>query len=274
MRAAAEDQYKRLFSQAPFSSEAYVSTFLQLDNYGRSPKRPVFEQLVAHFDLRTISADELLADRDAAAVRCVQLCPGARECLTDLQADGFTLGLVTNGRFPLQRDKAVAAGLAPFFATIVVSEQEGVEKPDAAIFRTALARLGAAPELAVFVGDDPMNDISGAQSVGMKAVFVASFHHKSCAFADASVGTLAAVREVVRNLLPAVRVKDPLEGKTLEKLLTELVDRHGWDFLANAVKINCFSNDPSVSSSLKFLRRTPWARAKVEALYLRTIVER
>ncbi len=61
---------------------------------------------------------------------------------------------------------------------------------------------------------------------------------------------------------------DPLHGKTLEKLLSELVDAYGWGRLGEEVKINCFLSDPSISSSLKFLRRTPWARAKVEQLYL------
>jgi len=66
----------------------------------------------------------------------------------------------------------------------------------------------------------------------------------------------------------AVKSKDPLEGKTLEMILMELEAAYGWDELAYQIPINCFSNDPSIKSSLKFLRRTPWARAKVEKLYL------
>ncbi|MBE0510974.1 MAG: VF530 family protein [Chromatiales bacterium] len=64
------------------------------------------------------------------------------------------------------------------------------------------------------------------------------------------------------------RRQDPLHGITLETLLTELVERYGWEALAQQIPINCFSKNPSIASSLKFLRRTPWARAKVEALYL------
>ena len=62
--------------------------------------------------------------------------------------------------------------------------------------------------------------------------------------------------------------KDPLHGVTLEMQVNALVARYGWDRLSQLIKINCFKNDPSVKSSLKFLRRTPWARAEVEALYL------
>lgn len=62
--------------------------------------------------------------------------------------------------------------------------------------------------------------------------------------------------------------KDPLHGITLEMQVNALVAHYGWAALSNIIKINCFKNDPSVKSSLKFLRRTPWARAEVEALYL------
>ena len=61
--------------------------------------------------------------------------------------------------------------------------------------------------------------------------------------------------------------KDPLHGITLEKILNELVEYYGWEQLAVWVKIDCFAFEPSITSSLRFLRRVPWARAKVEALY-------
>ncbi|HGN3001538.1 TPA: VF530 family DNA-binding protein [Pseudomonas aeruginosa] len=61
---------------------------------------------------------------------------------------------------------------------------------------------------------------------------------------------------------------DPLHGVTLEKLLTELAAHHGWAELGKRVDIRCFRNDPSIKSSLAFLRKTPWAREKVEALYV------
>jgi uncharacterized protein (DUF2132 family) len=68
--------------------------------------------------------------------------------------------------------------------------------------------------------------------------------------------------------------KNPLHGVTLERIVTELFEKHGWESLARQVKIRCFEIDPSIKSSLTFLRRTPWARAEVEALYLRDRRER
>ena len=64
--------------------------------------------------------------------------------------------------------------------------------------------------------------------------------------------------------------KDPLHGITLEQVVTKLEDKYGWDELGNRIDIKCFTTDPSISSSLKFLRKTPWARKKVETLYLNT----
>jgi len=62
---------------------------------------------------------------------------------------------------------------------------------------------------------------------------------------------------------------DPLHGITLEKILIELVDYFGWEDLGQYIPINCFISNPSIQSSLKFLRKTPWARKKVENLYIR-----
>lgn len=63
---------------------------------------------------------------------------------------------------------------------------------------------------------------------------------------------------------------NPLHGITLERVVVRLVDHYGWDELAKRISINCFKNDPSVKSSLKFLRKTPWAKEQVENLYIST----
>jgi uncharacterized protein (DUF2132 family) len=68
--------------------------------------------------------------------------------------------------------------------------------------------------------------------------------------------------------------KDPLHGVTLEAIVTQLAEHHGWEELGRRIEIRCFQYDPSVKSSLQFLRRTPWARKKLEELYLRTIASR
>lgn len=64
---------------------------------------------------------------------------------------------------------------------------------------------------------------------------------------------------------------DPLHGLTLKAILQALVDKHGWERLGQLIAIRCFTHEPSLESSLKFLRKTPWAREKVEALYIKDI---
>ncbi len=64
--------------------------------------------------------------------------------------------------------------------------------------------------------------------------------------------------------------KNPLHGLTLEAILTRLVEHYGWSELGKIITVKCFTSDPSIKSSLKFLRKTPWARKKVEELYVRS----
>lgn len=64
---------------------------------------------------------------------------------------------------------------------------------------------------------------------------------------------------------------NPLHGKTLKIIITELVDHYGWETLSDFVNINCLQYDPSINSCLKFLRKTPWAREKIEKVYLAMI---
>lgn len=72
--------------------------------------------------------------------------------------------------------------------------------------------------------------------------------------------------------MSGTQVNNPLHGVKLEKIVTDLVEHYGWEELSIRININCFKSDPSVKSSLKFLRKTPWARDKVEALFLDAFV--
>ncbi len=71
--------------------------------------------------------------------------------------------------------------------------------------------------------------------------------------------------------METAKKKPSLDGITLETIVTQLSEQIGWEAMAAAVPVRCFTHDPSIKSSLKFLRRTPWARAKVEELYLRQV---
>ncbi len=71
--------------------------------------------------------------------------------------------------------------------------------------------------------------------------------------------------------MPDIKHKDPLHGITLEAILTSLVEKYGWENMSRRIRINCFAKGPSMKSSLAFLRQTPWARKKVEALYIHSL---
>ncbi len=71
--------------------------------------------------------------------------------------------------------------------------------------------------------------------------------------------------------MQATQPDNPLHGVTLEMILKQLVAHHGWDDLGQQINIRCFKHEPSIASSLKFLRRTPWARQRVEALYIQLL---
>lgn len=74
--------------------------------------------------------------------------------------------------------------------------------------------------------------------------------------------------------MPKTQQNNPLHGITLKEIITHLVAQYGWEKLGKIIEVRCFNLDPSISSSLTFLRKTPWARAKLEELYLRSIINK
>jgi uncharacterized protein (DUF2132 family) len=72
--------------------------------------------------------------------------------------------------------------------------------------------------------------------------------------------------------MPQDQINNPMHGITLEKVVTGLVDYYGWEALSREIDINCFKSNPSIKSSLKFLRKTPWAREKVEKLFVSSLI--
>lgn len=104
--------------------------------------------------------------------RFTTLLSGVEDGLRALRAQGFRLGIVTNGYSQIQNRKLDICGLRPLFDSVVISGDEGVHKPDAELFLRAAARLGVAPTRCLFVGDHPINDIAGARAAGMRGVFM------------------------------------------------------------------------------------------------------
>jgi putative hydrolase of the HAD superfamily len=166
------DQWER-FSRVLQSVDEteYVRIMVELDRDGYAPRKELFAGTLARFGLPSELAEPLLRDYRAGFPGACVLFPDAAETLSSLRAAGLRLGLITNGSVRMQSSKLKCLALAPAFDAVLISDAEGVSKPDPEIFRRALERLNTRPEHAVFVGDHPEVDVYGARQAGMKAIW-------------------------------------------------------------------------------------------------------
>jgi putative hydrolase of the HAD superfamily len=142
------------------------------------------------FDIPDDVLEHIVALDHSAYSRSIVAGPETKEVLSRLAGEGYRLGLVSNVtlRPDLMREDLAANGLAEHLATTVFSSELGVRKPDPKIFTEALDRLGSAPEETVFVGDRLIDDVAGAQAVGMRAVHTRQWRQEEPP-ADAAPGS-------------------------------------------------------------------------------------
>lgn len=199
--AFATAQHRRLRRQlAHVPEQTYADRFVELDARGHVWKDEVYDKLVGELSIRDVTGSALLDDYLAHFhEHCVPF-PHLHETLAQLTAAGLTLGIISNGLGDFQMATIRALGIEPYFLAICISEREGVRKPEAAIFRRALARLGTSADRAVFVGDHPVADIDGARRVGMRAVWKRDASWPQIVEADAVIDHLAELPALVRRL--------------------------------------------------------------------------
>lgn len=172
--AFASAQYARFHNRLEgVEEQTYVEAFIRLDDRGMRWKDEVYRMLVEELELSSIAWEELFQDFTHRVADHYTAFPGAKEALEGL-SHGYLLGLITNGRTFFQQRTINTIGIAHLFQTILISEKEGLRKPDSAIFRRALDQLGIHPHEAVYVGDHPRNDMQAALDVGMLAVWKAN----------------------------------------------------------------------------------------------------
>jgi len=151
--------------------EQYVQVLIERDRDGYAPRKELFGGMLGQFNLPSGLAEELLNDYRDGFPRACLLFPDAAQTLSSLRASHLKLGLITNGSVRMQSRKLECLALSPIFDTVLISDAEGISKPDRQIFHRALERLGVHPRQAVFVGDHPEVDIAGARAAGMLAVW-------------------------------------------------------------------------------------------------------
>ena len=151
--------------------DRYISRFIQLDNRGYVWKDKVYQQLTEELDITGITWEDLLQDyKREFKNNCIPF-PNLFEMLEELRNNNLTLGMITNGIGQFQMDNIKALGIEKYFQTILVSEWEGLKKPDPSIFFRALKQLDVSPNQSVYVGDHPVNDVKAAQNIGMHGIW-------------------------------------------------------------------------------------------------------
>jgi putative hydrolase of the HAD superfamily len=191
-------QYDRLFEWVGhIQKEKYMNRFIVLDSRGYVWKDKVYQQLVEEFKIK-MTWEELLEDYiQEFRNHCVPF-PHLISMLEELKSNNLLLGIITNGYGKFQMDNVKALGIEKYTDLILVSEWEGMKKPDPQIFQRALKKLHISPEETVFIGDHPDNDVKAAQQVGIKGIWKRDDQWKDVE-ADYIVDDLAEVPFVIKN---------------------------------------------------------------------------
>jgi len=153
------------------SPERYVERMLELDDHGHADRRTAYGRLVRELGLDAALGDALTEHFREVYPRFGAPFPDALSTLRELRARGIAIALVTNGRTDTQAAKVERLGLEPLLDATLISEREGIRKPDRRIFELALKRIGVVAERAWHVGDHPMADVAGAHAAGLTAIW-------------------------------------------------------------------------------------------------------
>lgn len=165
-----DDQYDRFDALKAVSKDHYRMRFIELDNHGYVWKDRVYQQLLSELPPSALTWEILLADYLADFPRHCTSFPHIEEVLQQLKQQHIALGIITNGYHDFQLANIQALGIAQYFDVILVSESQGIKKPNPAIFLRALEKLHVTPLESVFIGDHPLNDVQAARQVGMKGI--------------------------------------------------------------------------------------------------------
>lgn len=170
-RAAAVEAWASEFIVSYGLSEEHRRWLIDIDGDGYTSRRLVFDAIAERFGLD--DPDGLLAAYRRRAIELINLVSGAADCLVRLRAAGHRLAIVSNGSTEAQNAKVDRLGLRDLVDAVVVSETAGVSEPDGRIFELAAAAAGTEVDGTWMVGDSAVNDISGAQQLGLRTVWIA-----------------------------------------------------------------------------------------------------
>ena len=198
LRAFLTAQYeKRVDLLGALPLQAFIDKFVAYDANGSVRRDVVYPRILSEIGGDVSAAPVLVADYVDGYNAYCRAPDDLFPTLERLRADGLRLGIVTNGQVPIQEHTIAGLGLTHAFDAILISDAEGIRKPDPEIFRRALARLGVAAAEAAYVGDNPEADIAGARSAGMRTIWVVNTYYQPPRDADATVHHLAEIPAIV-----------------------------------------------------------------------------
>ncbi|WP_088068820.1 HAD family hydrolase [Gottfriedia luciferensis] len=167
-----KNQYKKFIRELKHIPEQrFTERFIELDNKGYVWKDKVYQQLIQEYSISNLTWEQLLEDYIYSFQSSCIPFKNMEYILKELKNKGIRLGMITNGFTKFQSLNLQALGIHKYIDTILISEQEGIKKPQPEIFLRALEKLGVTPEESLYVGDHPENDVIGALNVGMNAVW-------------------------------------------------------------------------------------------------------
>lgn len=220
-----ESQYERLKPELEvIPKQRYVERFIELDARGMVWKDRVYQQLVEEFQLKEIAWQELLADYVSCFKDYCVPFPHLKIVLEELKEKSIRMGIISNGRGQFQMDAIQALGIKQYFDVILISEWEGIKKPDSRLFEKALAAVSAEPEEALYVGDHPVNDVKGAKAAGLKAIWKKEAQW-SAAAADYIIEELNEILDIVQQENKGIRKFRDSDVKEIVTLFYETVHK-------------------------------------------------
>lgn len=195
-----DNQYERLNKWVGhIPKDKYITRFIELDKRGYVWKDKVYQQLTQEFNISEMTWEKMLQDYISEfRFHCVPF-DNLVQMLEALKSRNILLGMITNGYGQFQMDNIKALGIENYFDVILVSEWEGLKKPDPEIFKRALEQLNVSPEQSVFVGDHPENDVKASQNIGMKGIWKKDFQWDDIE-ADFIVNDLKELPLIIGNL--------------------------------------------------------------------------
>lgn len=195
-----DKQYERLHKcLGDVPKDKYIARFIELDNQGYVWKDAVYQQLVDEFNITGITGEGLLQDYISQFKNSCIPFSNLINMLEKLRNSNLVLGMITNGKGQFQMDNIRALGIENYFETILISEWEGMKKPDPQIFKKALDKLHVSSTEAIFIGDHPEKDVKAAQNAGVKGIWKRDDRRPDIE-ADFTVDDLEEIPLIIREL--------------------------------------------------------------------------